>query len=100
MRPLIVLEEGIQSVDDTVLDRPYSQEGKTELVGYFWSGLHRKAVKDINLVTLFYGEVGGMRVPVNLRLADTPPCKMVERCELGGWPDLMPWSCASARWLP
>jgi hypothetical protein len=34
MRPLIVLEEGLLSVDDTVLDRPHSQEGKTDLVGY------------------------------------------------------------------
>ena len=70
MRPLIVLEDGILSVDDTVLDKPHSQEGKTELVGYFWSGLHGKAVKGINLVTLFYGEVGGMRVPVNFRVVD------------------------------
>lgn len=70
MRPLIVLEEGILSVDDTVLDKPHSQEGKTDLVGYFWSGLHGKAVKGINLVTLFYGEAGGMRVPVNFRVVD------------------------------
>ena len=33
MRPLIVLEEGILSVADTGLDKPYSQEGRTELVG-------------------------------------------------------------------
>ena len=70
MRPLIVLEEGMLSVDDTVLDKPYSQEGKTDLVGYFWSGLHGKAVKGINLVTLFYGEAGGLRVPVNFRVVD------------------------------
>ena len=70
MRPLIVWEEGVLSVDDTVLDKPYSQEGKTDLVGYFYSGLHGKAVKGINLVTLFYGEVGGMRVPVNFRVVD------------------------------
>ena len=31
VRPLIVWEEGILSVDDTVLDKPHSQEGKTEL---------------------------------------------------------------------
>jgi hypothetical protein len=31
-------------VDDTVLDKPYSQQGKTELVGYFWSGKHGRAV--------------------------------------------------------
>ena len=70
MRPLIVLEDGILSVDDTVLDKPHSQEGKTDLVGYFWSGLHGKAVKGINLVTLFYGELGGLRVPVNFRVVD------------------------------
>ena len=35
VRPLIVLEEGILSVDDTVLDKPHSQEGKTEPVGCF-----------------------------------------------------------------
>ena len=70
MRPFIVLAEGILSVDDTVLDKPHSQEGKTDLVGYFWSGLHGKAVKGVNLVTLFYGEIGGMRVPVNYRVVD------------------------------
>lgn len=70
MRPLIVLEGGILSVDDTVLDKPCSQEGKTDLVGYFWSGLHGKAVKGVNLVTLFYGEIGGLRVPVNFRVVD------------------------------
>ena len=70
VRPLIVWEGGILSVDDTVLDKPHSQEGKTDLVGYFWSGLHGKAVKGVNLVTLFYGEIGGMRVPVNFRVVD------------------------------
>ena len=70
VRPLIVLEGGVLSVDDTVLDKPYSQEGKTDLVGYFYSGLHGKAGKGINLVTLFYGEVGGLRVPVNFRVVD------------------------------
>jgi hypothetical protein len=37
-----------------VLDKPYSQEGKTELVGYFWSGKHGRAVKGVCLVTLLY----------------------------------------------
>jgi hypothetical protein len=70
VRPLIDLEGGILSVDDTVLDKPYSQEGKTDLVGYFWSGLHGKAVKGINLVTLFYADGQGVRVPVNFRAVD------------------------------
>jgi hypothetical protein len=69
-RALISLEGGILSVDDTVLDKPYSQEGKTDLVGYFWSGLHGKAVKGINLVTLFYADDKGVRLPVNFRAVD------------------------------
>src|SRR4051812_28695386 len=32
-RPLIDLEGGILSVDDSVLDKPYSQEGKTRAGG-------------------------------------------------------------------
>jgi hypothetical protein len=69
-RPLIELEGGILSVDDTVLDKPYSQEGKTDLVGYFYSGLHGKAVKGVNLVTLFYADSQGARLPVNFRVVD------------------------------
>jgi hypothetical protein len=34
-RPLLDLDGGTLSVDDTVLDKPYRQEGKTELVGFF-----------------------------------------------------------------
>ena len=71
-RALIVLAGGIPSVDDTVLGKPRSQEGKTGLVGCFWSGLHGKAAKGINLVTLFYGEAGGRRASVNFRVVDKP----------------------------
>ena len=58
------------SVDDTVLDKPYSQEGKTELVGYFWSGKHGRAVKGVCLVTLLYTDVKGVRAPVKFRVVD------------------------------
>jgi hypothetical protein len=51
-------------------DKPCSQEGKTDLVGYFYSGLHGKALKGINLVTLFYADSQGVRVPVNFRAVD------------------------------
>src|SRR5256714_13547871 len=34
-RPLLELEGGTLSVDDTVLDKPYSQEGKTLAGGLF-----------------------------------------------------------------
>jgi hypothetical protein len=51
-------------------DKPYSQEGKTDLAGYFYSGLHGKALKGINLVTLFYADEKGLRAPVNFRAVD------------------------------
>jgi DDE superfamily endonuclease len=69
-RPLMDLEGGTLSADDTVLDKPYSQEGKTELVGYFWSGKHGRAVKGICLVTLLYTDREGVCLPVNFRLVD------------------------------
>ena len=70
VRGQINLAGGILSVDDTVLDKPHSQEGKTDLVGYFWSGLHGKSVKGINLVTLFCTDAKGVRVPVSFRVID------------------------------
>jgi hypothetical protein len=69
-RPLLNLEGGTLSVDDTVLDKPYRQEGKTELVGYFWSGKHNRAVKGVCLVTLLYTDPQGVSLPVNFRLVD------------------------------
>jgi hypothetical protein len=51
--PLLCLEGGTLSVDDTVLDKPYSQ--KMERGGYFWSGKHRRVVK-------------GRGLPVNYRV--------------------------------
>jgi hypothetical protein len=69
-RSLLDLEGGTLSVDDTVLDKPYSQEGKTELVGYFWSGLHGRVVKGLCLVTLLYIDLKGVRAPVNFRVVD------------------------------
>ena len=69
-RPLLALEGGTLSGDDTVLDKPYSREGKTELVGYFWSGKHGRAVKGVCLVTLLYTDPQGVCLPVNFRLVD------------------------------
>ena len=69
-RPLLDLEGGTLSVDGTGLDKPYSQEGKTELVGYFWSGKHGRAVKGVCLVTLLYTDPKGVCLPVDFRLVD------------------------------
>ena len=59
---------GTLSVDDSVLDKPYSYS--VDLVGYFWSGKHHRAVKGINLVTLYYTDTSGRHMPVNFRICD------------------------------
>lgn len=61
-------EGGIVSVDDTVIDKPYSQH--THLVSHFWSGKHHKAVKGLNLITLYYTDCKGISLPINYRLYD------------------------------
>lgn len=64
----IQLHGGTLSGDDTVLDKPYSNPSKTTLVDYFWSGKHKKVVKGINLITLYYTDPEGVSVPVNYRI--------------------------------
>lgn len=59
---------GIISIDDTVLDKPYSN--KTDFIGYYDSGKHHKAVKGINLITLYYTDRQGNSQPINHRLYD------------------------------
>ena len=66
----LILEGGIVSVDDSVLDKPYSNPQKSQLIDYFWSGKHKKSVKGINLITLYYTDVVGISYPVNFRLYD------------------------------
>ena len=48
--PLLNLKGGTLSVDDSVLDKPYSHY--LAFVGYFWSGKHHRTVKGINLITV------------------------------------------------
>jgi hypothetical protein len=48
----IVFDGGILSVDDSVLDKPYSDPEKASLIDLFWSGKHKCVVKGINLVSL------------------------------------------------
>jgi hypothetical protein len=61
---------GIASGDDSVVDKPYSDPQKTDLIGYFWSGKHKRPVKGINLITLYYTDITGTSYPVNFRLYD------------------------------
>ena len=62
------LKGGTLSVDDSILDKPYSQH--MGLVGYYWSGKHHRTVKGINLITLYYTDPQGHHQPVNYRLYD------------------------------
>ena len=61
---------GILSVDDSVLDKPYSDPRKAAFVSWFWSGKHKRVVKGINLISLFYTDIHGVSVPVNDRICD------------------------------
>jgi len=70
VRDHLILDGGIASVDDSVLDKPYRDPQKTDLMGYFWSGKHKRTVKGINLMTLYYTDVTGTSYPVNFRLYD------------------------------
>lgn len=64
------LDGGVLSVDDSVLDKLYSNPEHAKLIDYYWSGKHHRAVKGINLVTLFYTDVNGVCLPVNYRIYD------------------------------
>lgn len=59
---------GTLTTDDSVLDKPYAF--KMDLVGHFWSGKHHRAVKGINLITLYYIDVDGRSAPVSYRVYD------------------------------
>ena len=67
-KPQLILEGGVLSVDDSVLDKPYSHH--MALVGHFWSGKHHRSVKGINLITLYYTDPSGHHLPVNYRIYD------------------------------
>lgn len=64
----IVLQGGTLSVDDSVIDKPYSQPNKAELIDYFWSGKHKCSVKGINFITLYYTDINHTCVPINFRI--------------------------------
>jgi hypothetical protein len=67
---IINLTGGILSVDDTVIEKLYSNPKYAELIGYFWSGKYHKTIKGLNLITLYYSDIHGNSVPVNYRIYD------------------------------
>lgn len=70
IKTIINLTGGILSVDDTVIEKLYSNPNYAELIGYFWSGKYHKSIKGINLITLYYSDVYGNSVPINYRIYD------------------------------
>lgn len=66
----IDLYGGTLSADDSVLDKPYTKQGTTELVSRFYSGKHHRVVQGINLIVLVYTSKSGYSVPVNFRVYD------------------------------
>lgn len=66
----LLLTGGILSVDDSVEDKPYRDPSKSAFIDYFWSGKHKRSVKGINLITLYYSDSAGQSYPVNFRLYD------------------------------
>jgi hypothetical protein len=66
----ITLDGGILSVDDTVIEKLYSDPNRAELIGYFGSGKYHQVIKGLNLITLYYREQCGKEVPVSYRIYD------------------------------
>ena len=70
LKSIINLRGGILSVDDTVVEKLYSNPKCAELIGYFWSGKYHKSIKGLNLITLYHSDLGGNSVPINYRIYD------------------------------
>lgn len=68
VRQGLKLEGGVLSADDSVLDKPFTTPGTTELVGFFYSGRHHRTVKGINLITLVYTDASGVGFSVTFRV--------------------------------
>src|SRR6187402_3490771 len=52
VRPLLRTTGGILVLDDSVLDKPFARH--MGLVGYHWSGRHKRVVRGIDLMTLLW----------------------------------------------
>lgn len=66
--PHLMLAGGTLTVDDSVIDKPYSDLQANELVDYHWSGKHHKTVRGICLVALLYTDTSGHSLPINFRI--------------------------------
>jgi len=57
--------DGVLVLDDSTLDKPYAR--RMALVGWHFSGKHKKVVKGINLLTLLWTD-GDRHVPLDYRI--------------------------------
>ncbi len=65
VRKFVTPKEGFLIVDDTVLDKPYSE--KIGFVRHQWSGKHHRTVKGIGLITLLWTD-GNKILPIDFRI--------------------------------
>lgn len=86
---LLNLVGGTLNVDDSTLDKPYSQ--RMELVSHFWSGKHHRVVKGLNLITLYYTDPQGRSLPVNYRVYDKAEGKTKNDYFLDMLADVLVW---------
>ena len=70
IQKIINLTGGILSVDDTVIEKIYSDPKNAELMSYFWSGNSPKTLIGLNLISLYYSDINGNSVPINYRIYD------------------------------
>ena len=103
LKAYLNLVGGVLSVDDTVIEKTYSDVNQAELIGYYWSGKYHKTIKGINLITLYHCDIQGNTLPVNYRIYDKQEGKtkneyfreMME--EVIGW-GLQPWGVTGDSW--
>jgi hypothetical protein len=67
---IINLQGGILSLDDTVIEKIYSDPKNADLISYFWSGKAHKTIIGLNLIPLYYSDINGNSVPINYRIYD------------------------------
>jgi hypothetical protein len=65
VRKIVTLKKGFFIIDDTILDKPYSE--KIGFVRYQWSGKHHRTVKGIGLITLVWTD-GTVILPIDFRI--------------------------------
>jgi len=98
VKKMIILSGGTLSVDDTVADKPYRDLQKSAFVSYFWSGKHKRTVKGLNLITLYYTDIVGHSYPVNFRIYNKQENKTKNEYFLEMVLDVIQWGLKPA-WI-